>query len=131
MNHTERREYSDFQYRQIGMLGNWHALLDIHNAVRYGFLQYRFPKPGKPIDTEEAEAHIVRIEKEWREESLRRDPGQQWTGAPPLTKIPLDAKLYLHSVLNKESTNDWRVPDELREPRDDVSLHDFDQMILR
>ncbi len=131
MNHIERREYSDFQYRQIGMLSNWHALLDIHNALRYGFIQYRLPKPGKSIDTEEAEAHVVRIEKEWKEESLRRDPGQQWTGAPPLSRIPIDAKLYLHSILNKERINDWRVPDEAREPQADDSFFDFDLMILR
>ncbi len=65
----------------------------------------------------DAETHVARIENEWKEESLRRDPVQQWTGAPPLTQMPLEAKLYLHSVLNVERAIDWRVPDEMRESR--------------
>lgn len=114
MNHLEPREYSDIQYLQIGMLRNWNFLLDIHNAMRYGFIQYRLPKPGKPIDPGQAEAHIEHIGKEWKEESLRRDPGHRWTGAPPLTKMPLNAKLYLHSVLGIERSNDWKVPEDMR-----------------
>ncbi len=117
MSHMEPREYSDVQYRQIGMLGNWNILLDAHNAMRYGFLQCRLPKPGKPIDIMEAEAHIARIENEWEVESLRRDPTRQWTGAPPFTKMPLDAKLYLHSVLNGDRVNNWKVIEEMRGSR--------------
>jgi hypothetical protein len=99
MNHIEPREYSDIQYREIGVLGHWNILLDIHNALVYGFVQNRLPEPGRSIDVAEAEAHVASIEKEWEAERLRRNSTQQWTGAPPFSVMPVNAKLYLHSVL--------------------------------
>lgn len=99
MNHIEPRICTEHQYRQMRMLSAWATLLDIHNAIVYGFVQYRLPEPGKPIDVAEAEAHVAHIEKEWEAESQRRDLDHQWTGAPPFSKMPLNAKLYLHSVL--------------------------------
>ncbi len=99
MNHIEPQAYTDLQYRQIGELGAWHTLLDIHNAVLYGFINCRLPQPGRSVDVAEAEAHIASIEREWEAESLRRDTTHQWSGAPPLSNMPLNAKLYLHSVL--------------------------------
>lgn len=109
MNHIEPRVYTDDQYRRIGVLGAWNTLFDAHNAISYGFIKYRLPEPGKPIDVAEAEAHVIRIEKEWEAERQRRDPTQQWTGAPPFSTMPLNAKLYLHSVLHGERLDDWRV----------------------
>ncbi len=104
MRHIEPRVYSDNQYREIGMLECWHTLLDIHNAVVYGFAENRLPEPGRPIEVKEAETHIQRIEKEWEAEKLKRDFSNEWTGAPALTGMPKNAKLYLHSVLQDE----WR-----------------------
>ena len=99
MNHIEPRPYTDEQYRQSGVLGDWNTLLDIYNAVHYGYAQYRLPTPGKPIDVAEAETHIAKVEREWEAERQKRDPTQQWTGAPPFLTMPLNAKLFLHSVL--------------------------------
>ncbi len=99
MRHIEPRVYSDNQYREIGMLDCWYALLDIHNAVVYGFAQNRLPEPGRKIDVAEAEVHIYHVEKEWEAEKLKRDFSNEWTGAPSFTRMPLNAKLYLHTVL--------------------------------
>lgn len=99
MSHIERRIYSEEQYQQIGMVESWGILLDIHNALYYGFVNNRLPEPGRPIDVKETEDHIHNIEKEWREEKERRDPSDNWAGAPQFTKMPMEAKLYLHSVL--------------------------------
>ncbi len=104
MRHIEPRVYSDNQYREIGMLECWHILLDIHNAVLYGFSENRLPEPGRPIDVKEAETHVQRIEKEWEAEKLKRDFSNEWAGAPTLTRMPQNTKLYLHSVLQDE----WR-----------------------
>ncbi len=104
MNHLERQAWPDAEYQRKGVRSAWNTLLDAHNAVLYGFIQYRLPEPGKPIDVAEAEAHVDRIEKEWQAESQRRDLAHQWSGAPPLTSMPLNAKLYLHSVLSSETT---------------------------
>ncbi len=99
MSHIEPHLYTDEQYQRIGMLDAWHTLLDAHNALLYGFIQNRLPEPGKAIDITEAENHISRIEKEWEAEKQIRDSGHQWTGAPAFSTMPLNAKLYLHSVL--------------------------------
>jgi hypothetical protein len=99
MNHIERQAYKDELYQQVGVLGAWNALLDAHNAVLYGFVQYRLPEPGKSINVLEAEAHVARIEREWESEGQRRDPYRHWAGAPSFSTMPLNAKLYLHSVL--------------------------------
>ena len=99
MNHIERQIYSEEQYHQIGMFESWNILLDIHNAVMYGFIETRLPEPGRPIDIKETEDHIANIEKEWREEKERRDPSNTWSGAPQFSKMPIEAKLYLHSIL--------------------------------
>jgi hypothetical protein len=104
MRHIEPRVYSDNQYREIGMLDSWHTLLDIHNAVMYGFVNNRLPEPGRPIEVKEAETHVQHIEKEWEAEKLKRDFSNEWTGAPPFTRMPVNAKLYLHTVLQDE----WR-----------------------
>ncbi len=102
MKHIENRVYSDRQYIEIGALEAWHILLDIHNAVLYGYAENRLPEPGRPIDTAEAEQHVVNIEREWRSEKIKRDFSNDWSGAPPLTQMPLNARLYLHSVLRDE-----------------------------
>jgi hypothetical protein len=103
--HIEPRVYSDQQYIEIGALEPWKILLDIHNAVVYGFVQNRLPEPGRPIDTAEAEDHIANVEKEWLAEKVKRDFSHEWTGAPPFTKMSQNAKLYLHSVLHDEWQN--------------------------
>jgi hypothetical protein len=114
--HLEPRVYSDQQYREIGALEAWHILLDIHNAVLYGFTQCRMPEPGRSIDIAEAEDHVVNIEKEWLAEKVKRDFSNEWTGAPPFTKMPQNAKLYLHSVLRDAWKNNSRpVIPEIRE----------------
>jgi hypothetical protein len=97
--HIEPRVYSDYQYREIGALVPWNILLDIHNAMVYGFAQNRLPEPGRAIDIYEAEAHVANIEKEWQAEKHKRDFSNEWTGAPPLSRMPVNGKLYLHSVL--------------------------------
>ena len=83
-------------------MGAWEILLDIHNAIAYGFIQNRLPAPGRPISIQEAENHMVNIEKEWLSEKLKRDFSNEWTGAPPFTSMDINAKLYLHSVLRDE-----------------------------
>ncbi len=103
MNHLETRLYTDEQYQRIGMLDAWHILLDAHNGLLYGFIENRLPEPGKAIDVSEAETHISHIEKEWEAERKARDFTNQWTGAPDITSMPLNAKLYLHSVLPEKS----------------------------
>ncbi len=110
MNHLERQAWPDDEYQRKGVRSAWNFLLDAHNAIQYGFVQCRLPEPGKPIDVAEAEAHATRIEKEWQAESQRRDLTHQWTGAPAFSAMPLNAKLYLHSVLSDETGNraDWR-----------------------
>jgi len=105
MRHLERRVYSDYQYREIGVLGLWNTLLDIHNAVLYGFVQNRLPEPGQAIDLAEAEEHVANVEKEWQAEKQKRDFSNEWTGAPPLSSMPVNAKLYLHSVLRDYQRN--------------------------
>ena len=99
MSHIEHRTYTDEQYEYIGMLESWTILLDIHNAVQYGFAENRLPEPGRTIDVEEAEKHVRNIEKEWSLEANKRDLDNVWTGAPPFSRMPVNAKLYLHSVL--------------------------------
>ncbi len=108
MRHIEPRVYSDQQYIEIGALEMWKTLLDIHNAVVYGFAQNRLPQPGRPIDVKEAENHIAHVEEEWQAEKVKRDFSLEWTGAPPFTKMPQNAKLYLHSVLRDE----WQKSEE-------------------
>jgi len=95
----EPRLYTDEGYLSIGMLDCWHILLDINNAVLNGFAENRLPEPGREIDVSEAEAHIANIEKEWEAEKVKRDFSNEWTGAPPFTRMPQQAKLYLHMVL--------------------------------
>lgn len=104
MRHIEPRVYTDLQYREIGMLDCWHTLLDIHNAVMYGFVDNRLPEPGRPIDVDDAEIHVYHVEKEWEAEKLKRDFSNEWTGAPSFTNMPLNAKLYLHAALR----DDWK-----------------------
>jgi hypothetical protein len=99
MRHLEKRVYHDYQYTNIGALVPWTILLDIHNAILYGFAQYRWPEPGRSIDIEVAEKHVAKIEQEWRFEAHMQDLDQEWTGAPPLSTMSKEAKLYLHSVL--------------------------------
>jgi hypothetical protein len=99
MRHIEPHIYQDNQYTRIGALVPWTILLDIHNAIRYGFTQYRLPEPGRTIDIKEAERHVAQIEREWRIEAEARDIKHEWTGAPPFSKLPTETKLYLHSVL--------------------------------
>jgi hypothetical protein len=100
VNHIERRVYSDHQYIDIGALDAWHILLDIHNALVYGFIDNRLPEPGRSIDVTEAEEHVANVEKEWQSEKMRRDFSNDWTGSPPFSTMPVNAKLYLHSVLH-------------------------------
>lgn len=104
MSHIETRSYTDEGYQSLGMLGCWTILLDISNALRYGFEQNRLPEPGAAIDITEAENHISNIEKEWAAEKAKRDFSNQWAAAPPFSSMPQNAKLYLHSVLREE----WR-----------------------
>jgi hypothetical protein len=99
LKHIEPRVYSDYQYREIGALVPWYILLDIHNAIAYGFVRNRLPEPGRSIDVAKAEAHIENIEREWQAEKLKRDFSNEWTGAPPFSALPLNAKLYLHTIL--------------------------------
>jgi hypothetical protein len=108
--HIENRVYSDHQYVEIGAMGAWNILLDIHNAVVYGFSQYRLPEPGRPIDVAEAEKHVANVEREWLSEKLKRDFSNEWTGAPPFTTMAPEAKLYLHSVLRDEWSNNTTSP---------------------
>jgi hypothetical protein len=102
MKHIEPRVYSDNQYQEIAMMDCWYTLLDIHNAVQYGFVDNRLAEPGRTIDTQDAEIHVAHVENEWEAEKQKRDFSNEWTGAPPLTKMPLNAKLYLHTVLVDE-----------------------------
>ncbi len=106
MNHIEMRVYPEQQYREIGALEAWNTLLDIHNSMVYGFVQNRLPEPGREIDVAEAEDHVANVEKEWDAEAKGRDPAKQWSGSPPFTQMPINAKLYLHSVL-RDSWQDW------------------------
>lgn len=99
MKHIETRVYRDYQYREIGALEPWNVLLDIHNAIVYGFSQYRLPEPGRQIDMEESEAHVLNIQSEWAAEANKRDLDHNWTGSPPFSNMSTNAKLYLHSVL--------------------------------
>ncbi len=115
MSHLERRVYSDQQYQEIGAMGAWNILLDIHNAIAYGFIGCRLPEPGRPIDIAEAEAHVANIEKEWTAEKLKRDFSNEWSGSPNFSAMPKDAKLYLHSVL----VDEWKhnmSPREVNDP---------------
>ena len=102
MSHVETRTYSDESYESLGVMGCWGILLDIANAVRYEFTQNRLPEPGRAIDVAEAEAHITNIEKEWSAEKIKRDFCNRWAPAPSFSTMPLNAKLYLHSVLRDE-----------------------------
>ncbi|MBI2869872.1 MAG: hypothetical protein HYX96_08620 [Chloroflexi bacterium] len=102
MSHIQAQDYSDEEYIRKGVLGAWRILLDAHNAVMHDFIRYRLPQPGRPIDVTKAEAHVERIEREWEAERYRRNLGNRWTGPPPFTRMPLNAKLYLHSVLGDE-----------------------------
>jgi hypothetical protein len=99
MRHIETRTYTDEGYKFIGMFESWNILLDIHNAVMYGFADCRLPEPGKEIDVNEAEAHVANIEREWVAEKMKRDFCNDWTGGPPFSTMPLNTKLYLSSTL--------------------------------
>ena len=116
MKHIETRTYTDEQYQYIGMLECWTILLDIHNALQYGFVQCRLPEPGRSIDVEEAEDHVNHIEREWRAEKLKRDFSNEWAGSPPLSNMSTNAKLYLHTVLrdawqiNRKDSDPMSVP---------------------
>lgn len=107
MSHIEKWVYPEQQYVEIGALEPWNLTLDIHNAIRYGFINNRLPQPGRAIDIKEAEAHIANMEMEWAKEAQGRDPSGQWTGPPPLSNMPQNAKLYLHTVL-QDSWQGWR-----------------------
>ncbi len=99
MSHIEPWVYSERQYRELGTFRAWNILLDIHNAVVYGFEKNRMPEPGKDISVAEAEAHVTNIQKEWELEAKGRDLGLEWSGSPPFTKMSQNAKLYLHEIL--------------------------------
>ena len=101
MNLIEPRVYSEYEYLQIHALELWEILLDIHNAVLYGFAHNRLAEPGKPINVTEAEEHILNIQHEWDQEARVRDLDHEWTGAPPLTSLPDNAKQYLHSRIRE------------------------------
>jgi|WetSurMetagenome_2_1015567.scaffolds.fasta_scaffold821761_2 hypothetical protein len=111
MSHIEPRVYPEWQYREIGAFRAWNILLDIHNAVLYGFAGNRLPEPGKSINVAEAEAHVVNIQKEWEAEARGRDLSHEWTGSPPFTSMPQNAKLYLHEILQDAKQTGWREND--------------------
>ena len=94
----ERQFYTKDSYIAIGQWDNWCNLLDMANAVRYGFTQYRLPKPGQPIDVQDAEKRVKHIEEEWAWECGRRG-GEFERPSPDFSSLSIEAKCYLHSIL--------------------------------
>ena len=73
------------------------------NAVRYGFSQYRFPKPGQPIDIQEADKRVKNIDGEWAKEHRTRGFVYQ-KPSPDFSSCSIEARCYLHSVLEVSVT---------------------------
>jgi hypothetical protein len=96
--------WAEEQYVWVGQLDNWKNLMDIANAMRFGFAKYRLPKPGVEIDVEQAQSYVDHIEKEWQREAEHRtlmvDP---WKGAPKLTQLPQLAQEYLSGVFESRT----------------------------
>ena len=90
------------EYYRVGQWENWKNLLDICNAIRYGFDACRLPKPGEPINVQEAEKRIKQIEWEWQKEANKRDAGKK---APKFTELNINAKCYLHTILTRPEMN--------------------------
>ena len=76
-------------------LGKLLALRDLAYAACYGFLRTRMPTPGTTVNVTMAEARAMHVEREWNRESGRM-PG---TVGLPVSKFPLEAKMYLYERL--------------------------------
>ena len=95
----ERQFYTKDSYIAIGQWDNWCNLLDMANAVRYGFTQYRLPKPGKAIDIQEADERVKRIDREWAAEHAVRGKVFE-KPCPDFSACSMEEKCYLHSILD-------------------------------
>ncbi len=95
----EKNWWGEDQYARIGQLRNYKNLLDMTNAIRYDYAQYRLPKPGKEIKVKSAEEQVKQVEDEWRKESINRNPGNNFYPSPEFTALNKETKCYLHAIL--------------------------------
>ena len=99
---TQEKEYwTERAYVLRGQLENWNNLLDMANAIRYGFAQYRLPKPGQAIDVVEAKERAEHIEKRWEIEGTGRRDDSVEEKSPAFAQLPIEAQCYLASVLSR------------------------------
>lgn len=96
-------------YDAIGAWGAWNLLVEAANALEFGFAKYRLPTPGKPISVDAALADVQRIQNGWQKEANIRDRGGNYSGAPHLTELPLNAQFWLHERLEEERRHIERV----------------------
>ena len=92
--------YDRSEYVSVNQWENWVNLLDMANAVRYGFSQYRLPKPGQPIDIQESIKRVERIDEEWAYEHRTRGKIFE-KPCPDFSSCSIEAQCYLHSILDK------------------------------
>ena len=91
---TVRQEWDESLYG-AHRLGKLLILRDLAYAACSGFLRTRMPTPGKKIPVATAEDRARRVEEAWNRESVRM-PG---TAGLPVSRLPLEAKLYLYERL--------------------------------
>ena len=99
---VESNMWPQYDYTKKGTWTRWLTLLDMDNSIRHGFSQYRLPTPGKQVDVGSSLRHAETIELEWAKECATRNREGQYSGAPPVTALPLQAKVYLHQVIEEQ-----------------------------
>lgn len=95
----EPTHWNQAEYDRYGQWNNWLNLLDIANGIRYGFHQYRLPKPGQPVVVSTARDRCKNIETEWAREQHTRDFPKSFAQTPTITDCSTETQCYLHTVL--------------------------------
>ena len=101
-----KRIASDDYYKSQGQYKNWMTLLDMCNAMRYGYTKYRLPEIGKKIDIKAAERRMETIEREWQRELDTRTQ-KVYRTVPRFTRLSDANKMYLHCALPKSGWTEY------------------------
>lgn len=91
--------WTEGEYRRAGTWQAWRALLIATNAILYGFADSLQPTPGRWFDVSKAQEHVKRVEDKWTREMVHRGYKDSFSGAPPFSKMPVLAQLWLHEQL--------------------------------
>ena len=86
--------YSKYNTRQ---LAQWKGLLDIDNAIAFGFAKNRMAMPGEIVKRDDVLQHMEHMEHEWEKEACIRTGSK--AHSPKFTTMTIRAQEYLHSIM--------------------------------